>query len=162
MSSLIRLICLEYILGLAALVIVLSASRPSNAQRALAYPTVPVAQPFPVVVGFQQSALQTQQMLQLAGSPTSFALSGGGFGGFGGGFGGGLGGFGGGGLGGFGGFNGGFGGGLGGFGGLGTGVGGFGSGLGGFNGLGGGGFGGGGFGGFAGKGLGGFNGRNGL
>jgi hypothetical protein len=31
--------CLEYIVGLAALVIVLSTSQRSNAQRALAYPT---------------------------------------------------------------------------------------------------------------------------
>jgi hypothetical protein len=159
MFSLIRLICLEYVLGFAALVIVLSASRPSNAQRALAYPTVPVAQSFPVVVGFQQSTQQAQQMLLLAGSPASIGLSGNSLGGFGGGVGGGLGGFGGGGFNGFGGFSGGFGGGLGG---LGGGLGGFGNGLGGFNGFGGGGFGGGGIGGFAGKGLGGFNGRNGL
>jgi hypothetical protein len=143
--------CLEYVLGHGALVIVLSTAHPSNAQRAFAYSTVPVAQPFPVVAGFQQASLQAQQMLQLAGSPASIGQSGTGLGGFGGGLGGGLGGFGGG----FG-LGGGFGGGLGG--GLGGGFNGFGGGFGGFGGFGGGGFGGG----FAGKGLGGFNDRKAL
>ena len=167
MFSLIRLMCLKYMLGFLSLVIVLSASQPSNAQRALAFPGVPVAQPLPVMGGYQQSILQSQQMLQLAGSPASIGLGGGiGQGGFGG-LGGGLGGFGGG-FGGIGGLGGGLGGGFGGIGGFGggfNGIGGLGGGLGsgGGVGLGGGlGLGGGGIGGFAGKGLGGFNGRNGL
>jgi hypothetical protein len=152
MYLLIRLICLEYIIGLAALVIVLSTPHPSRGQRA------PIAPLLGSDIGGLQSNIQaTQQMLLLAGSPAGLSSFNGGFGGgfngFGGGFGSGFNGFG-------GGFNGGFGGGFdGGFNGFG--VGGFGDGVGGFGG-GLGGLGGGGFGGFAGKGLGGFSGHNGL
>ena len=82
MNSLIRLMCLEYVLCFFALVMVLSAPRPSNAQRALAYPSLLPAPSPPVVGGFLSSYLQAQQMLQLAGTPVGVDLGGfnGGFG----------------------------------------------------------------------------------
>jgi hypothetical protein len=163
----IRLLHCGYVASFAALVIVLSAPQSSNGQRALVAPFLNVG-----FINMEPSIAQAQQMLLLAGFPSSPGMFGGGFGTFGArgfsGFGAGLGGFGGfpggfgTGLGGFaGGFPGGFGGGLGGFGGF---PGGFGAGLGGLGGFPGGFVGGlGGVGGgFAGKGFGGFSGLKAL
>ena len=76
MFSLFRLMCLQYVLGLLAVVVVLSAPAPSQAQRALAYPTVPPAQSVPFVGGIQQSIQLTQQMLVQGGATPGAGLSG--------------------------------------------------------------------------------------
>ena len=128
MFSLIRLMCLNYFLVLAALVIVLSTPHRSSGQNAIAYLGLPsgiaIQSASNALLAQQATPLasftQAQQVLQQASVPAALGLGGGlggGFNGFGGGLGGGINGFGGGlggGLGGYGGGLNGFGGGFGG------------------------------------------------